>query len=200
MLPEEVFDLLKKGLLERGFQLQCATCLYKSWYPVDHVGQTFECARCFQKQVYKANPLWLYKLPEVIFQGFADNMQVPLLALHYLKRQSKHCFEWIPDSNVYWSEHGQDKHNNIDILCLCDGKFYIGEAKSNDEIEAEQFSFYESVCQRVTIDGIVFATSRQEWKRSTHQRIDQLREKFHGEIVVLTAHNLYSTVSSANDV
>ena len=89
-LPTEAFQLLEKGLLERGFQLSCIACSYKSWYPAEHVGQTFECSRCFQTQVYNANPLWLYKLPEVVFQGFEDNMQVPLLALDYLRRASKH--------------------------------------------------------------------------------------------------------------
>jgi hypothetical protein len=191
LLPEEALNLLERGILERGFVLRCTTCSYRSWYPVEHIGQTFECVRCLQTQVYRSNPLWLYKLPEVIFQGFNDNMQVPLLALHYLQHKSQQCFEWVPDSDIYWIEDGNEVKRNVDILCLCDGKFYIGEAKSNEEIERDQFSFYADICRRVAIDGIVFATSKPQWSRSTHQRIEQLKAWFDGEVLILTGHDLY---------
>ncbi len=190
-LPEEAIQLLEKNLLERGFLLTCTTCSFKSWYPAEHVGQTFECSRCFQSQVYRTNPLWLYKLPEVIFQGFEDNMQIPLLALSYLKGISRHYFEWIPDSDVYWIENSEEKHGNVDILAITDGKLYVGEAKSNDEIKHDQFLFYEDVCRRVTVDGVVFATSKPQWNRGTLQRIEQLKTWFEGEILVLTEKDLY---------
>ena len=191
LLPEEALDLLESGILERGFILRCTTCSYRSWYPVEHVGQTFECVRCLQTQVYRSNPLWLYKLPEVIFQGFNDNMQVPLLTLHFLQRKSQQCFEWVPDSDVYWIEDGNEVKRNVEILCHCDGKFYIGEAKSNEEIERDQFSFYVDICRRVVIDGIVFATSKLRWDRATYERIEQLKAQFDGEVLVLTRHDLY---------
>ncbi len=120
-LPDEVFQLLEKGLLERGFSLSCSICSYRSWYPAERVGQTFECARCFQTQIYNSNPLWLYKLPEVIFQGFNHHMEVPLLALNYLKNTSKHTFEWVPDSDVYMQTGDNKSYRNLDILCIVDG-------------------------------------------------------------------------------
>jgi hypothetical protein len=191
-LPEEALHLLDRGILERGFKLRCSTCSYHAWYPADHVGQTFECARCFKTQVYRSNPLWLYKLPEVLFQGFAHNMHVPLLTLYYLKRKSQQCFEWIPDSDVFWVAGSEEKHRNVDILCLSDGRLYLGEAKSIDEIDREQFSFYEDICKRVPVDGIVFATSKFQWNRATLQRIEQLKATFSEEIIVLTRHDLYN--------
>jgi len=195
-LPDEVFQLLEKGLLERGFSLSCSVCSYRSWYPAERVGQTFECARCFQTQIYNSNPLWLYKLPEVIFQGFNHHMEVPLLALNYLKNTSKHTFEWVPDSDVYMQTGDNKSYRNLDILCIVDGKFYIGEAKSNDEIEARQFSFYEEVCKRVAIDGVVFATSQSRWDKGTQQRIDSLKTWYKGEVLVLTENELYPNTNS----
>jgi hypothetical protein len=195
-LPEEVVDLLKKELLERGVLLKCLSCGYLSWYPVQSVGQGFQCSRCFETQVYESNPLWLYKLPEVIFQGFEDNMQVPLLTLHYLKQTSKHSFEWLPDSNVFWSEKGKQVSGNIDVICLRDGKFYVGEAKSNDNIDREQFSFYERICKSVDIDGVVFATSQIAWSKGTQDRIKILKTWFKGDIVILAKKELYPTPHS----
>jgi hypothetical protein len=100
---------------------------------------------------------------------------------------------WLPDSNLYVRADGK-KHpgnGNIDVLCLCDGKFYIGETKSNDEIEADQFAFYESICKSVAVDGVVFATTKPEWNRGTWQRIEQLKSWFTGEVKILTEKELY---------
>ena len=105
---------------------------------------------------------------------------------------SHHSFEWVPDSNIYWIENGKELHRNVDILCICDGKLYVGEAKSNDEVKADQFSFYEEVCRRVAIDGIVFATSELKWSQGTEHRIKQLKTWFDGQVLVLTKTDLYS--------
>jgi hypothetical protein len=189
-LPEVITDLLQKNLLERGFLLKCSICSYRSWYPIEHIGQQFECNRCFSIQIYNSNPLCLYKLPEVTFQGFEHNMQVPLLALKYLKQASKITFEWLPDSNIHWYEQDRKHSRNIDLICLCDGKLYIGEAKSNDEIDNKQFSFYEEICKKIEVDGIVFATSQKEWGRGTRDRIRNLKVWFSGEVITLTQKDL----------
>jgi hypothetical protein len=191
ILPEAAVELLQKGLLERGFRLNCRSCSYSAWYPAEHIGQKFECARCFQSQVYTSNPLWLYKLPEVVFQGFEDNMQVPLLALEFLRQRSKHHFEYMADSDVYWTETSKERSCNIDLLCMVDGKLYIGEAKSNDAIEGAQFSLYQAFSERLAIDGLVFATQRSMWNQGTHDRISRLRAEFRGEILTLTVDDLY---------
>lgn len=191
-LPAGAVSLLEKSLIERGFMLKCRVCTFKSWYPAGEVSQTFQCSRCFQPQVYHTNPLWLYKLPEVLFQGFEANMHVPLLALNYLKSISKASCGWAPDSDIYGFE-GETKRN-VDLLCLSDGSLYAGEAKSNDSIETDQFAFYKDLCKRVQVDGIVFATSQPRWGRGTLERIDQLKADSNKHVIVLTGNELYSLV------
>lgn len=194
-LPEEAIELLEKGLLERGFLLRCSFCSYGSWYPAQHVGQRFECARCSESQVVTSNPAWLYKLPEVIYQGLVEDMHVPLLSLHYLQEKSWQ-FESIADSDIYWPKNaGTEQHRNIDLICLRNGGLYIGEAKSNNVIESQQFSFYKNVCKQVPVEGLIFATSQAAWSPGTHQRIDDLKNSFAGEILILTEKDLYPSAS-----
>ncbi len=190
-LPAEVALLLKQRVLERGFLMKCDLCFFNSWYPAEHVGQEFTCARCFQTQIYASNPLWLYKLPEIIFQGFIAHMEVPLLALYYMERRHKHYFQWMPDTDVFWRDESEEKKRNIDIICICDGKVYIGEAKSNGEIERDQFLFYQRVCQEVAVDGVIFATTQEKWSRKTYTYIDSLKKNFSGDVIVLTKDDLY---------
>jgi hypothetical protein len=191
ILPAEARELLSADLLERGFWLRCETCSFHSWYRPENVGHSFECQRCGRTQPVLSNPIWLYKLPEVVFQGFQDNMQVPLLAINCLRSRSKSNFEWIPERNVFWRSNGIELSKNVDLLCLSDGRSYIGEAKLGYDIEGEQFSFYEELCQRIPADGIVFATAKTQWGRGTLKRIGDLAKRWSGEVIVLTGTDLY---------
>ena len=192
-LPDAAIELLEKGILERGFKLKCDSCSFESWYPIEQVTHEFKCSRCYNTQVYKSNPLWLYKLAEVTFQGFNSNMDVPLLALNCLRRMSNYNFEWVPDLDIYWHENKKEIHKNIDIICIIDGKLCIGEAKNNGKIEPDQFKLYETIAKRISPNIIVFATSKANWSPGTNKRIKQLEKEFNGEVLILTKSNLYST-------
>lgn len=191
-LPFQVSELLDKGILERGFVLKCASCQYESWYPADQVGQDFRCACCYQTQVYHVSPHWLYKLPEVIYRGFDQNMMVPLLALNYLSQEKHFAFSWIPDSDLYWARRdGTEQKQNLDIICLRDGHLLIGEAKSNDEIKENQVAFYERVLRTVSsVDGLIFATSQAQWRPNTMRKIDELKQRWGEKIIELTGAQL----------
>jgi len=183
-LPEEAVALIDLQLLERGFQLLCRSCSAKSWYPAEEVGQSFRCRRCYSDQKVRSHPLWLYKLPEVVFQLFCNNADVPLLALHYLQEASRKSFQYGLDSDIAIANDGKEK--NIDFSCLLNGRVFIGEAKSNDEIGAEQFGFYEKLISQTGVDGVVFATSETDWSPSTRSRSENLKSNFAGEVMVLT--------------
>jgi hypothetical protein len=177
--------LLKKGIPEKGFVLKCEECSYEYWYYVDEVGQKFKCNRCGAEQHYNINPLWFYKLNEIVFQGINSDMQVPLLTIDYLKNTSKSDFKWIYDSDFI------DTKRNLDIICSIDGKIYIGEAKCCDYIDKSQFQFYMDICRKVRIDGIVFSTSKKKWDNKTTGLIKNLKSEFKGEVIVLSQDDLF---------
>jgi hypothetical protein len=187
-LPEAASHLIRLQLLERGFQLNCLHCSSTKWYRAEDVGQLFRCQRCYKEQLIESNPPWLYKLPEVIFQAFDLDSEVPLLALGHLKKNAQYNFEYELDSEV-WIDDSTKK--NIDFSCLRDGRVYIGEAKSNDVIDKEQFEFYENLAAQAFLDGIVFATSTTNWNSATQARIETLKSTFIGQVLVLTQSELY---------
>ena len=191
-LPEVAAALLAQGVLERGVLLTCEKCRYKSWYPVAAISDTFTCGRCYATQVYGTNPPWLYKLAEVVYQGLAEDMHVPILALECLRRRSQQSsFELAYDSDVYWSSKAKTVHRNVDLLVLVDGRALVGEAKSCNTIGSEQFDFYEQLCQRVDLDGVVFATSVPEWCHATRQSIERLQQSSRREVISLVERDLY---------
>jgi hypothetical protein len=187
-LPDSAVHLITHELLERGFQLKCSQCSSTDWYRAEEVGQRFRCHRCYKEQLIETNEPWLYKLPEVIFQLFSNNGDVPLLALSHLQKRSRQNFDYGLDSEALIDTVTK---RNIDFSCLSDGRLYIGEAKSNRDIEKEQFEFYEDLGNKVVVDGIVFATPENGWKPGTLTRIEALRSKFKGEVLILTKSELF---------
>ena len=184
-IPSEIFELHEKGILEKGVVLTCKECSYKFWYYIDEIGQKFKCSRCGSEQHYNINPVWSYKLNEIVFQGLNSDMQVPLVTIDYLKHKSEHDFKCLIDSDFI------NTKKNLDIICSIDGKVYIGEAKSCDFISDEQFAFYLDICTKTPIDGVVFSTSKDKWNNKTLRLIENLKKQFNGEVIVLTYDDLY---------
>lgn len=189
-LSSEVLELLEKGIIERGFLLRCKRCSFASWYPIRLVTDRYECARCMESQVYGSNPLWLYKLSEVVFQAMVSGMATSILACGWMKGRSKRAFSWYPDSDVYLSDD-RNRYRNTDILCISDGRIFIGEAKTGQDIERDQFDFYGDLCTKLLLDGVIFATSAKRWSRATIGRINQLRASTSADVIVLTGEDLY---------
>lgn len=179
-LPPEASQLLKLGLLERGFQLSCQFCSALLWYRAEDVGQNFRCHRCYEDQRLQNNPVWLYKLPEVVFQFFNNDAHVALLALFQLFLRLPKNFQYLFDSEVL-TVPGAKSDKNLDFACLAEGKVYVGEAKSNATIENEQFSFYEELALKSDVDGLVFATTQARWKPSVITRVESLKAKYRGK-------------------
>jgi len=72
--------------------------------------------------------------------------------------------------------------------------FRDGIQKGNNEIDNKQFSFYEEVCKKVEIDGIIFATSQTEWGRGTRDRIRNVKKWFKREVMTLTQKDLFPNI------
>lgn len=185
LIPDEIFELHEKGILQKGVVLTCKECSYKYWYSIEEIGQKFKCNRCMEEQCYDINALWSYKLNEMVYQGLKSDMSVPLITIEYLEKISEHNFEWIIDSDF------SESKNNLDIICSIDGKIFIGESKSCNYIEDKQFDFYKGICEQNCVDGIVFSTSQNKWDKKTLNLIEDMKKWFYGEVIILTYDDLY---------
>ena len=113
-----------------------------------------------------------------------NDADIALLALFCLLRGSTKNFQYMVDSELF--DRTQSKKGNIDFACLSDGKVHIGDAKSNSNIEQEQFGFYESLVLRSRIDGVVFATSAPKWNPATVARVEALKSRFKRDVLMWT--------------
>jgi len=90
---KKIDQYVSRGIFTKGFILQCERCRQAEWYRLEEIGQSFICVRCNTRQIFTkrhwkegAEPSIFYKLDEMFYQGYKNNMWVPILTLGYLKR------------------------------------------------------------------------------------------------------------------
>ena len=167
---EETIDLIdrfvRKGILYRGTMLHCSYCRQADWYGLEELDQTFVCHRCKNKQTIQLKnwkegnePEWFYKLDEIIFQGVVNNMDIPLLTLFRLKKDTKASFLFVPELEIRKDIKSSLPELEIDLCCIKDGRIIIGECRKTpiDKELIDKLNTFSNELLRYP-DELIFST------------------------------------------
>jgi hypothetical protein len=178
-----VDELITKQVLYRGFIFACSYCRNADWFSVSDITQEFECRRCGRSQVYlKRNwkmpdePAWFYKLDELIYQGYRQGFAVSLLALKYLKAESRESFTFTTDRE-FWRPQALKPEVEADFFCVPDGVLTVGEAKTENSLsdgkndENAKINKYEQLVKHLSVRRLVFATLSESWRKETVEKV-----------------------------
>lgn len=186
-------DFVERRILHRGFIFKCERCKHAGWYDIEDITNTFKCKRCRTIQHYNSNnfirqnpiePEWFYKLDEAIYQGYNNDMIVPILTLNKLKKLSKESFLYCNEIEIRKMEHPDDQYREIDICCISDGKIVIGECKQQNKLEKEEIEKYKDIYEEIRADKIIFSTFKEKgWSDGTLSLFEEiLRDEVNYEI------------------
>lgn len=201
---ELIDEYVERGILYRGYIFVCANCSDAAWHSIADVDQTFTCRRCDLKQQYKHQhwkmpdePLWFYKLDEMIFLMLKHNGHVPLLTLNKLRMGSKESFLYRPELRIT----PKDSHKTyleMDICCIANEKLCIGEAKSNGDLAGKDLTAlqtaerYRDLALKMGVSLVVFSTTAAIWNDSSMEAIRTAFDPHpHIEVKRWTANTLY---------
>ena len=189
-------DYLKKNILYRGFIFKCDKCDNTEWYSISEIDESFKCKRCSTIQLYlkdnwkleasSKEPTWYYKLDEVFYQGFSNDMHVTVLTLNKLKNTCERSFIYIPEIELFHKEIQKEEKNRkeIDICCLCDGKIILGECKKNSRLENTEkkekdiLKSLADIFLKLKADRCVFSTYSENWRDKTVKLIDNIFQEY----------------------
>jgi len=142
-------EFIEKGIFQRFFVFKCERCRYSAWYDVNSVDNKFKCKACGKLQYYKSNhlipnegdtePIWFYKLDEIVYKGYDNDMIVPILTLNKLKSLSKESFLFANEIEIRKDKHSEKPDIELDIFCILDGKIIIGECKKPNKIDKDNY-------------------------------------------------------------
>ena len=177
-----VDSYLARDIVRRGFVLKCSLCRNTDWYPVDDLGQHFQCTRCRASNLV-LRETWItltdeavpfYDLAEVATQALEFNCHVPIGALAALQKNCR-VFAEAPELEVY--RDGGPKVE-LDLLVITDGLIGLGEAKKGpklDDTKKKEETWLRSLVRLADVahaDFVVFATASEDWSSTTRERIE----------------------------
>lgn len=206
---ELVENLLKLKLLKRGFILKCSHCKNASWYPLEKVGQAFECIRCseinlitneqiqLQPKDFRSEPVIYYKLDEIFHQFWRNNGYVTAATLYKLKSISQDSLIFIPEVEFRKDPKSEKPNFEIDIAAVMDGRIYLGEAKKDadasdlhSKLSIRHIDQFLKIGERVSISGLVFSSWSSKWPQGVKERLESLSAESNYEILLYGQNDL----------
>lgn len=184
--------LLEKSVLHRGFVFKCERCRNADWYSISEVTDTFQCRRCDTRQAYlsaqlrlqrsckRVEPEWFYKLDELFYQGWKNDMYVPILTLAKLQKDAKSSFLYIPEIGYSHDANSIDPEMELDICAVYDGEIVLGECKKSDRLEKtsskekEVIREYLAIAEKIGARRLIFSTFQENWADAMMDNVHEL--------------------------
>ncbi|HEY8659684.1 MAG TPA: hypothetical protein VIL78_11640 [Hanamia sp.] len=138
-LKSTMKELCEYRVLLKGFNLKCRHCSSQFWYHINEVKETISCKGCLEDFQFPVEPKFAYKLNDLIknniyqSSGLRDGNLTVIRTLVSMHRRSHQSFYYSPQLNFYDNHHSNDPCAELDIACLSEGQFIIGEAKHDSK-------------------------------------------------------------------
>jgi hypothetical protein len=195
----------QRGILYRGFVLQCEFCRYAAWIPIKDLTDRFTCLRCHRDQVYtskhwklpRSQPSVYYQLDEIVYQGLVNDMVVPIVTLDYLRRTANGSFQYTEELE-YRKPNAPKPFIECDLSCIVDGVITIGEAKTADRLDATRkkerqiIQDYRQLASLIGARRLVFGTRSDRWDPTTVQIIEATLANDPVDLLFLSKNQLFS--------
>jgi hypothetical protein len=143
-LKRTLKELSEYKVFFKGFKLKCPKCSSEFWYHINETCDVITCKGCLEIFELPIEPKFSYKLNDLvknnIYQTKKDrdgNLTV-IRTLSYLCNQSRISFEFNPQINLYNNLQSNKPESEIDIVCISDGEFVIGEAKHSSLLFSQE--------------------------------------------------------------
>lgn len=158
-LKHALNHLISLGVVLQGINPACGNCGQKNWYSVEKMDAIMLCPGCNHSIQLRAEEAWYYKLNRLVSEGFARQGLVPLtLTLGQIKRHDYSCFVYVPSINIYKNRKDSLPITDLDICCISEGQFIIGEVKNRaKKISEKNIKYLKEVAIQVRADKIIFS-------------------------------------------
>lgn len=150
-------NLTDSQIVVIGYEMKCPNCSNKEWRALNEVDQMLLCRGCGYEYPFPPESGNVYKLNSLVENGVRSKGVVPVvLGLGALFRDARHYFDFLPPVDIY----KRKKHiTDLDICCVIDGKFIIGEVKAKQTLfHPSHFETMTQLAKEIHPDKIVFCS------------------------------------------
>ena len=166
--PEDVENALaqltERNIIQIGVNPRCPHCGMTPWFHVDDIKQELTCQGCRRSFPLHPQRTWQYRLNSLVHAAYALHGTIPvILVLGQLFRESRDSFFFSPNLNLLTRPQDGSfekfkKAAEVDIACIQDGKFIIGEVKQSMRLFGkEDFDDMAEIAKKVKPDKVLFS-------------------------------------------
>ena len=152
--------LTERNVIQIGVKPRCPSCGMASWYHVDDIGQQLTCQGCRSPFPLDPELTWQYRLNSLVHAAYTSHGTTPvILVLGQLFRESRISFFFSPNLNLLPAPQDEfTEKREIDIACIQDGKFIIGEVKQSMSLfKKKHFDDMAEIARRTKPDIVLFS-------------------------------------------
>jgi hypothetical protein len=133
----------------KGFNLKCKNCSSTFWYHINDIAESVACKGCLQEFTVPVESNFYYKLNDLIKNNMfhtKDTRDGNLTVIRTLisLQKSTTDFNYLPQIDLLKNYRNARPYTDLDIICIVDGKLFIGEAKHTSR------AFFDKNSQKLT--------------------------------------------------
>ena len=149
--------LTERNVIQLGVKPRCPSCGLENWTHIDDIHQQPTCQGCRRSFSLHPELTWHYGLNSLIHAAHVRHGTTPvIIVLGQLLDESRDSFLFSPSLNLL--NQLPDKPKEVDIACIQDGKFIIGEVKQSMNLfKPDDFDNMAEIAERVKPDIVLFS-------------------------------------------
>jgi len=174
----ELEYLLRRKVLLQGIELRCPQCGTLQWYIVDDISSEMRCDGCLFHFPLPSSPEWSFRLNNLVRNALCKHGILAVLhALYKLHDESgTGMFLFLPSQDIFEGNQ-QNPFTDLDIVVIRNGKFLIGEVKSNPAgFKPDDFYKIKVTAEDLLPDEVLLAAEGETWPPDVEKEIKQLTE------------------------
>jgi hypothetical protein len=178
-LIEAIQELSESKIFFQGIRPKCNRCGFRNWFTLDEIENELICKGCHMSFKFPAEAEWFYELNELIRRTILNQgVMATLMCLGQILQGSRESFIYIPNICLYENYYkDQSPDSEIDIVCISDGQFIIGEVKHSAKLfTPSDFAKMEKLAQRLRPDKIIIYAFRGPYERLT-KNVERFKKK-----------------------
>ena len=176
-------QLARRNIIQIGVKPRCPSCGIVSWYHVDDIRQHLTCQGCRIQFPLDPELTWYYRLNGLIHAAHALHGTTPvILVLGQLLQESRTSFLFSPNLDLFTKPQDEsserlNKAAEVDIACIQDGKFIIGEVKQSMSLFGKSdFDTIAEIAERTKPDIVLFSCiDSQQPTQNIANHIERIR-------------------------